>query len=194
MGKPQETFCGQYDYTEAPTLTGAKQHETEGHVDHKLYLEDQGTMWRSRFDQCHHRWWWDSAIRLAVLTRENPPSFFDLQSLLLVKENHVHQRNNAHDGQMLYSSFDGGRGHDRGRRGRFGQGWQNQEHLHHLAPPLRRVYGSLIREHPITWHLTKNGFRNYGVVKDLLHDIKINLNIVFSNIWSTWTHNLINQA
>ena len=30
------------------------------------------------------------AIRSVVLARENPPSFFDLQSLLLVKENHVH--------------------------------------------------------------------------------------------------------
>ena len=61
-------------------------------------------------------------IRSAVLAREHPPSFLDLQSLLLVEENHVRQRNNAHDGQMLYLNFDGGRGRNRGRRGRFGQG------------------------------------------------------------------------
>ena len=61
------------------------------------------------------------AIRSAVLTRENPPSF-DLQSMLLVEENHVRTRSNAQEGQMLYSNFDGGRGQGRGRRGRFGEG------------------------------------------------------------------------
>ena len=28
-------------------------------------------------------------IRMAILVREHPPSFFDLQSMLLVEENHV---------------------------------------------------------------------------------------------------------
>ena len=28
-------------------------------------------------------------IRSAILARENPPSFFDLQSILLVEENHA---------------------------------------------------------------------------------------------------------
>ena len=71
------------------------------------------------------------SIRSAILARENPPSFFDLQSLLLVEENHVRQRNNTHDGQMLYSNFDGGRGHGRRRRGRFSQGRHNHERNPH---------------------------------------------------------------
>ena len=61
MGKPQENLCGQYGYTETSTSIGAKQSAIEGYVDHKLHLEDQGTMWRHRFDQCHHRWWRDGA-------------------------------------------------------------------------------------------------------------------------------------
>ena len=40
------------------------------------------------------------AIRLVVLTRENPPSF-DLQSMLLVEENLVRTRGNTSDRQML---------------------------------------------------------------------------------------------
>ena len=62
------------------------------------------------------------AMRTAVLARENPPSFFDLQSMLLVEENHVRTRSSAPDGQMLYTHSDGGRGRGRARRGRFGQG------------------------------------------------------------------------
>ena len=33
-----------------------------------------------------------------------------------------------------------------------------------------------------------------AVVKDLLHDIKINFNMVLSNIWETWAHNLTHQG
>ena len=54
-------------------------------------------------------------IKSAVLMREKPPSFFDLQSILLVKENHVRQRNNSRDGQMLYPNLDGGRWRKRTR-------------------------------------------------------------------------------
>ena len=39
-----------------------------------------------------------STIRSAILARENQPSFFDLQSILLVEENHARQRSNAPDG------------------------------------------------------------------------------------------------
>ena len=34
-------------------------------------------------------------MRTIVLTRENPPSFFDLQSILLVEENHIQTRSTA---------------------------------------------------------------------------------------------------
>ena len=39
----------------------------------------------------------------------------------------MRQRNNTHDGKMLYSSLDGGRGQGRGRHGQYGQGRPNQE-------------------------------------------------------------------
>ena len=71
------------------------------------------------------------AIRSVVLARENPPSFFDLQLILLVEENHVHQRSNAHDGQMVFSNLDEGRGHSRGRRGQYSEGRHNQERNSH---------------------------------------------------------------
>ena len=57
------------------------------------------------------------AFRMAICTRENTPSFFDLQLMLLVEENHVGASTSMH-----------------------------------------------------------------AVVKDLLHDIKINFNIVLSNV------------
>ena len=41
-------------------------------------------------------------IKSAILARENPPSFFDLPSILLVEKNHVLSRSNAPDGRMLY--------------------------------------------------------------------------------------------
>ena len=39
------------------------------------------------------------AKRLVVLARTNPPSF-DLQSMLLVEENHVRMRSNVQEGHM----------------------------------------------------------------------------------------------
>ena len=38
-------------------------------------------------------------IRSGILAREKPPSFFDLQSILLVEENHVRSRRNVPDDQ-----------------------------------------------------------------------------------------------
>ena len=68
-------------------------------------------------------------IRSPVLTRENPPSF-NIQSMLLVKENYVRMRSNALEGHKLYSDSDGVKGRDHGRRGRFRQGRNNQGQLH----------------------------------------------------------------
>ena len=61
------------------------------------------------------------AMRTAVLAREKSPSFFDLQSMLVVEENHVHTSRNASEDQILYTESNGGRGRGRAR-GRFGQG------------------------------------------------------------------------
>ena len=59
-------------------------------------------------------------MRTAVLAREKSPSFFELQSMLLVEENHVCTMSNASEGHMLYTHSNGGRGRRRAR-GRFGQ-------------------------------------------------------------------------
>ena len=70
-----------------------------------------------------------NTMRTAVLARENTPSFFDLQSILLVEENHARQTSNAPKGQMLYSQSDDRRNFGRGNRGQLGQGrngWQTQ--------------------------------------------------------------------
>ena len=65
-------------------------------------------------------------LRTAILVRENPPSFFDLQSMLLVEENHVRTKTKTSEGQMFFSNSDGGRGRGRGgrrgsQRGTFGR-------------------------------------------------------------------------
>ena len=64
---------------------------------------------------------WFGTIRSVVLAKENPPSFFNLQPMLLVEEKHIRTRSNVQEGHMLYSNSDGGRGQNRTRRGQFGQ-------------------------------------------------------------------------
>ena len=60
-------------------------------------------------------------IRMEILARDNPHSFFNLQSMLLVEENHVQTKSKTSEGQMFFSNSDGGRGRGRsGRTGRFG--------------------------------------------------------------------------
>ena len=53
---------------------------------------------------------WFGAMRTAILAREKYPSFFDLQSMLLVEENHVQSKTNTSEGHMLYTHLNGGRG------------------------------------------------------------------------------------
>ena len=56
------------------------------------------------------------AFRMAVNTREDTHSFFELQSMLLIEENHVGASSSTHaDGKMLYMEDDRPRG--RGGRG-----------------------------------------------------------------------------
>ena len=47
-------------------------------------------------------------LRRDILARENPPSFFDLESMLLVEENHVQTKTKILEGQMFFSTSDGG--------------------------------------------------------------------------------------
>ena len=67
-----------------------------------------------------------SAIQSAVLAREKSPSFFDLQSMLLVEENHVRTRGNTYDGHMLYTNSEEGRVQGNGRRVESSQGRTSQ--------------------------------------------------------------------
>ena len=51
------------------------------------------------------------AFRTAVCTRENTPSFFDLQTMLLVEENNAGASTSTHtDSRMLYTEGDRPRG------------------------------------------------------------------------------------
>ena len=59
---------------------------------------------------------------MKILVREKSPLFFDLQSMLLVQENHVRTKNKMLEGQMIFLNSNGGRGQGRGKRGRFDQG------------------------------------------------------------------------
>ena len=46
-------------------------------------------------------------IRTEICTREKPPTFFDLQSMLMVEENHIGVSRGMHsDGQILYMEAD----------------------------------------------------------------------------------------
>ena len=52
------------------------------------------------------------AFRTTICTREKTPSFFDLQLMLLVEENHVGALTSTHaDSKMLYTEEDRPRGH-----------------------------------------------------------------------------------
>ena len=55
MGEAQENLRGQHDCAEAPTLTGAQKHSTEGHVDHKLHLKNQGVVRCPWINRCHNQ-------------------------------------------------------------------------------------------------------------------------------------------
>ena len=60
--------------------------------------------------------WKFGAFRMAVCTRENTLFFFDLQSMLLIEENHTGALTSTHtDNKMLYMEEDRPRG--RGGRG-----------------------------------------------------------------------------
>ena len=56
------------------------------------------------------------SLQTVVCTRENTPSFFDLQSKLLVEENHAGASTSMHADMMLYME----EGRPRGRGGRGG--------------------------------------------------------------------------
>ena len=58
-------------------------------------------------------------LRMVILARETPPSFFNVQSMLLVEENHIQTKTNTSEGQMFFSESDGGRRRGRRGRGRF---------------------------------------------------------------------------
>ena len=70
--------------------------------------------------------------RTVVSTRENTPSFFDLQSMLLVEENHAGASTSTHaDNKMLYTEGDRPRGHsERGKSVRNGGGRREQGRRH----------------------------------------------------------------
>ena len=52
------------------------------------------------------------AFRTVVCTRENTPSFFDLQPMLLIEENHAGATTSRHtDSKMLYTEGDKPHGH-----------------------------------------------------------------------------------
>ena len=58
----------------------------------------------------------------AITTRENSPTFIDLESMLRVEENHLQSKSTMSDGQMLYTQGHSGRGRNRGNMGRNGRG------------------------------------------------------------------------
>jgi hypothetical protein len=68
------------------------------------------------------------AFRTVVCTREATPSFFDLQSLLLVEENHVGAAaTGAHtDSKMLYAEGERPRGRGEGRNESVSRGGDRQ--------------------------------------------------------------------
>ena len=58
-------------------------------------------------------------LRTAILARDTPPSFFNLQSMLLVEENHVQTKPDTSEGQMFFSDSASGQRRGRSGRGRF---------------------------------------------------------------------------
>ena len=71
-------------------------------------------------------------IRTAICTREKPLTFFDLQSMLMVEENHTSASWSTHsDNQMLYTETNRPRGcGECGGSARNGDGGQEQNQRH----------------------------------------------------------------
>ena len=78
---------------------------------------------------------WFNSMRTVVLAREKSPSFFDLQSMLLVEENHVQSKTNTSEGEMFFSESDSARRRGRSGRGRF-------DLSHEGNPKFRQENGS----------------------------------------------------
>ena len=76
---------------------------------------------------------WFDTMQTTVLARENPPSFFDLQPMPLVKENHVRTISTTSEGHMPYTHSDSGKGRNHGRRGRFGNTCDTIHPIRHIG-------------------------------------------------------------
>ena len=81
-------------------------------------------------------------LRMTILARENPPLFFNLQSMILVEENHVQTKSKTSEGKMFFSNLDGSRGRGRGgRRGRFGPSHEGNSNLRQEDRSHRGTFG-----------------------------------------------------
>ena len=79
-------------------------------------------------------------LRTAIFARDTLPSFFNLQSMLLVEENHVQTEPDTSEGQMLFS--DSGSGQRRGRSGRGRSGRGRFDLSHEGSSQVRQGHGS----------------------------------------------------
>ena len=87
---------------------------------------------------------WFNLLMKAILARETPPSFFDLQSMLLVRKNHVWTKTKTSEGQMFFSNSDGGRGRGRdGRRGRDNRSHEWNTNLRQQDESHRGTFGRM---------------------------------------------------
>ena len=80
-------------------------------------------------------------LRMAILARETPPSFFNIQSMLLVEENYVQTKSTTSEGQMLFSNSDIGRRRGQGGRGRFDLSHEGNSKLRQEDGSHRGTFG-----------------------------------------------------
>jgi hypothetical protein len=112
------------------------------------------------------------AFRTAVCTREATPSFFDLQSMLLVEENHVGAAaTGAHtDSKMLYVEGERPRGRCEGRNESVSRGGDRQRRNQRDAcgnPRPSGGRGSRGKLAPDCWYCGKKGHRESECRKKL---------------------------
>ena len=99
---------------------------------------------------------------MAVCTRENTSSFFDLQSMLLVEENHAGASTSTHaDSKMLYTEDE--RPHARGGRGESVRNGGDRQRTHQRDadsnPGPSGSRGSRGETAPDCWYCGKKGHR-----------------------------------
>ena len=180
MVKSADDFCRKYHGTKVEAMARAEKYSAKRNVSYWLHTHNKGDLWRTRVHQCDGGWWWGGwdlprrygPNRTTICTQEKPPSFFGLQSMLMVEENHTSgSRSTQSDNLMLCIDADRPRGLGGwGGSAHNSCGWQQQNRRHKDSSESssgpstsRESQGSTgnwqLQAHTECWYSSKKGHR-----------------------------------